>query len=83
VCAAQNEKSWRRSGGHFLADWTGFDGLSGSFLRLDDRFLEFKLLALQILSFFLQIHAFDSPYFGGLLELLRFEANFDVTPFFS
>jgi hypothetical protein len=29
-----------------LADWTGFDGLSGSFLRSGDHFLEFKRFAL-------------------------------------
>ena len=66
-----------------MADGTGFDGFRGSFRALDDRFLEFELFTLQILSFFLQNDAFGGSDFGGLFELLLFEANFEVTPFFS
>jgi hypothetical protein len=57
----------------------------GSFLGLGDDFLEFEARrAVKFWAFSSSNScASDGAHFGGLVELLRFEANFDVTPLFS
>ena len=79
VRAAQNERRWRRLGGHFQVAGVAFDDFRDLFSACDDRFLEFELFTLQSLSFFLQIQAFDSPHLGCLFQLLRFETNFGTS----